>query len=239
MCGRYVTPEQAEMERLFHIGRRSNPNPFRQSYNVAPSMEVPVLHRSPQEEGYELSAARWTLVPHWWKQDKPPRFTHNCRIEEAADKPMWRDALRNSRCLIPAQGWYEWQEVERADPSTGELKPAKQPHFIYQPDRSLACFAGLLSWWQPPPGSKNADEPVLTCAVLTTEAAPSVAGVHERMPVVLDFHAYADWLEPSLRDASAALDVARSAMQTEFRHHAVSLRVNSKADDEALCEPAQ
>ena len=232
MCGRYVSPETAEMERLFHIGRH-NSNPFKQRFNVAPTMDIPVLHRSQDVEGYELSAARWTLVPHWWKQDKPPRYTHNARVEEAADKPMWRDALRNSRCLIPASGWYEWQEVQRADPSTGELKPAKQPHFIYQPDRSLACFAGLLSLWQQP----GKEEAVLTCAVLTTDAAPSVAGVHERMPVVLDFHAYADWLDPQLRDAGTALDIARSAMQTEFGHHAVSLRINSKADDEALCEP--
>lgn len=233
MCGRYVTPEQAEMERLFNITRQNSRFP-RRSYNVAPTMEVPVLGMSPEAEGYELSAAHWTLVPGWWKQDRPPRYTHNARIEEAADKPMWRDALRAGRCLIPAQGWYEWQEVRRADPSTGELKPAKQPHYIYQPDRSLACFAGLLSPWQPP----GKEEPVLTCAVLTTDAAPSVAGVHERMPVVLDFHAYSDWLDPRLRDAGVALDIARSAMQTEFGHHAVSLRINGKADDEALCEPA-
>ena len=149
MCGRYVSPETAELERLFHIGRH-NGNLFKQRYNVAPTMEIPVLHQSPEVEGYELSSARWTLVPHWWKQDKPPRFTHNARIEEAAGKPMWRDAVRSGRCLIPATGWYEWQEVQRVDPATGELKPAKQPHFIYQPDRSLACFAGLMSLWMPP-----------------------------------------------------------------------------------------
>jgi putative SOS response-associated peptidase YedK len=233
MCGRYVSPETAELERLFHIGRH-NSNPFRQRYNVAPTMEVPVLHRSADVEGYALSAARWTLVPHWWKQDKPPRFTHNARIEEAAGKPMWRDAVRGGRCLIPATGWYEWQEVERIDPATGELKPAKQPHFIYQPDRSLACFAGLMSLWTPP----GKEEPVLTCAVLTIDAAPSVALVHERMPVVLDFHAYADWLDPQLQDAARALVIAREGMQTEFGHHPVSLRINSKADDESLCDPA-
>ena len=232
MCGRYVSPEQAEMERLFHIGRH-NGNPFKRRFNVAPTMDVPVLSQAPQANGYVLDAARWTLVPHWWKQDKPPRYTHNARIEEAADKPMWREALRGGRCLMPVEGWYEWQEVQRVDPATGGLKAAKQPHFIYQPDRSLACFAALMSSWRQPDGAE-----LLTCAVLTTDAAPSVAGVHERMPVVLHFDAYGEWLDPALQDGRRALDIARAGMQTEFGHHAVSLRINSKADDAGLCEPA-
>ena len=236
MCGRFVTPETAEIERLFHIGRH-NSNPFRglfsQRFNVAPAMSIAVLRAAGHGEGYELMAARWTLVPGWWKQDKPPRFTHNARVEEAADKPMWRDSLRSWRCLIPAEGWYEWQAVERIDPDSGELKPGKQPHYIYRPDRSLACFAGLMSWWKP---SAN-DEPVLTCAMLTTAAAPSVAAVHDRMPVVLPFEAYADWLDPQLTDAARAVELARAAAETEFLHHPVSLRINSKADDEDLREP--
>ena len=234
MCGRIVTPEQAALERFFHIGRHNSRRQFVRRFNVAPSMEIPVLRLAPGVEGYELAPARWTLVPGWWKEARPPRFTHNTRIEEAAAKPMWRQALRAGRCLIPVEGWYEWQELQRPDPATGELKPAKQPHFIHRPDGSLACLAGLTSLWSLP-GS----EPVLTCSVLTTEAAPAVAGVHERMPVVLSFEAYQDWLDPELQDGARALAVARQGLETKFSHYLVSLRLNGKADDEALCRPLE
>ena len=237
MCGRYVSPGQAEIERLFHIGQ-SDGGPFTRRFNVAPTMAVPVLHREEGVEGYVLSAARWSLVPHWWRQDKPPRFTHNARIEEAAGKPMWRDALRHTRCLIPAEGWYEWQEIERLDPATGELKAAKQPHFLHATDGMLVCFAGLMSLWRPAANDALPEpQAVLTCAMLTTDAAPSVAMVHDRMPVVLSLDAYSGWLDSSLQDAAGAVALAREHAQVVFGHHAVSPRINSRADDEGLCVP--
>ncbi len=75
--------------------------------------------------------ARWALIPFWWKQPKPPKFTFNTLIEEAATKPMWRQVVKTSSCLVPAVGWYEWQEVEVTDPATGEIKKAKQPVVSY------------------------------------------------------------------------------------------------------------
>lgn len=237
MCGRYVTPGEAEIERLFRIGQREGPSLGRR-FNVAPTMTVPVLRADAAVEGYVLDGARWSLVPHWWRQAKPPRFTHNARVEEAAGKPMWRDALRHGRCLIPAEGWYEWQEVERVDPATGEVRKGKQPHYIQAPDGMIVCFAGVLSRWQPPATEEApAGDPVLTCAMLTVDAAPSVAGVHERMPVVLDLDGYQAWLDPAVDDAARAVALARAHMQTEFIHHPVSQRLNTKADDEALCAP--
>ena len=237
MCGRYVTPSEAGLERLYNIGRRNGKQLMRR-FNVAPTMEVPVLHHEAGMEGYTLSSARWSLVPHWWRQDKPPRYTHNARIEEAAGKPMWRDALKHTRCLIPAEGWYEWQAVERLDPATGEVKKAKQPHDLQAPDGLIVCFAGLMSTWQPPASEAVPEpEPVLTCAMLTTDAAPSVAMVHDRMPVVLSFDAYGGWLDLALQDAVQAVALARGHAQTEFHHHAVSQHLNSKVDDESLCQP--
>ena len=114
-----------------------------------------------------LHAARWGLVPSWWKKPKPPALTFNARSEEASTKPMWRHAYRNSRCLMPAGGWYEWQQVERVDQETGEIVKVKQPHYIHRTDEPIFAFAGLMSRW-----TKLDGESALSCAVLTKAAAP-------------------------------------------------------------------
>lgn len=202
MCGHYVSPGQASIESAWRIGR-ANGNPFPRRYNVQPTTEVPLLRLDAGE--LVLAAARWGLVPHWWKQDKPPAFTINARLEEAAGKPMWRDPMRHSRCLLPAEGWYEWQD----------LPGGKQPHHIRRADGGLFCFAGLMSVWQ--------DR--VSCAVLTKAAAGPVAEVHDRMPVVLPHEAHAGWLDAGLGDASA---YARDhALYEEFTHYRVSTRVNN------------
>ena len=157
----------------------------------------------------ELALARWGFIPHWWKQEKPPRLTHNARSEEAATKPMWRTPLSKARCLIPALGWYEWQVVERVDQQTGEVRKAKQPHFIRLPGGEPICFA----------------------------AADSVAQVHDRMPVVLGDDAHANWLDKNLNDGAEAIAFAREHAIVEFAHYAVSDRVNRpKEIDASLIE---
>lgn len=214
MCGRYVSPEQASIERAWQI-RRSSGLGFPRRFNVQPTTEVPLLLLDSGE--LSLTAARWGLIPHWWKQDKPPTFTINARLEEAAGKPIWRDPIRRSRCLLPAEGWYEWQEV--AD--------GKQPHHIRRTDGRLFCFAGLVSTWK--------DR--LSCAILTKAAEGPVAEVHDRMPVVLPDEAHAGWLDPSLKDAT---EYARAqALSREFTHYAVSKRVNNARNEgPELIEPA-
>ena len=113
MCGRFVSPEERALERVFDLGRRDNPSPFARRYNVCPTDKIPFLRQPANASRPELALGRWGMVPHWWKEAKPPRTSFNARLEEAADKPMWRDAFARSRCLIPAEGWYEWQAVER------------------------------------------------------------------------------------------------------------------------------
>ena len=233
MCGRYVSPQQAAMEREWHIGRH-NSNPFKRRFNVAPTSIVPILRLDAESGELELASATWGLIPIWWKEAKPPRLTFNARSEEAATKPMWRQPLRSARCLVPAEGWYEWQIVERADPVTGEIKQAKQPHFIFRKDGKLICFAGLMSQRK---GAED-EPPALSCAILTGAAAPSVSAVHNRMPIVLPASAHDAWLDPKLNDSEKAIALAREAAETEFAHHAVSLRVNSaRIDDQSLTEP--
>lgn len=234
MCGRYVSPEQSAIERAWRIGR-TNSNPFPRRYNVQPTTMVPMLLFDAGE--LALAAARWGLIPYWWKQEKPPKFTFNARLEEAASKPMWREPLRSGRCLLPAEGWYEWREMERADPRTGEIVRTKQPHYIRRHDGRPFCFAGLMSS-RAEPGTSDA---LFTCAILTAAAAGPVAEVHDRMPVVLSQDAHTEWLDPALKDTSKAGALARArTMPDAFTHFPVRQLVNSARNEgPELIEPAE
>jgi len=210
MCGRYVSPEVAEIERALGIARSPGLT-FPRRFNVAPTTVVPVVRR-----GRELAPARWGFIPYWWSKPKPPASCFNARAEEVASKPMWRDAYRESRCLVPAEGWYEWQA----------LAGSKQPHYVYRRDRALMCLAGLLSQWR-----ERGKEPIYTCAILTRPASSALSAIHERMPLVLPPEALEGWLDASL-DADEVGPV-------ELAHHPVSPRVNAaREDDEKLTEPA-
>lgn len=228
MCGRYVAPDQAAIERAWHIGRH-NINPFKRRFNVQPTTQVPILHRDPESGELELTLARWGLIPQWWKETKPPRLTFNARSEEAAAKPMWLSPMRHARCLIPAEGWYEWQEVIHVDEGTGEAKLIKQPHFIYRPDKKLLCFAALMSLWTPP----GQNVPAPTCAILTRASSGKAADVHDRMPVILPDSAHGTWLDPALDDSAKVNTIIREQAVTEFEHYPVSTRLNSARTDEA------
>ena len=226
MCGRYVSPDEAAIEREWHIGRGNN-TPFRTRFNTSPTTRVPLLLA--REDGrLDLQLARWGLAPHWWKDSKPPRLTFNARSEEAASKPMWRYPASRARCLVPALGWYEWQEIERVNTATGEIEKIKQPHFIYLANSQPFAFAGLVSEWRP-----EGQEAQLTCAILTQDAVGPAAEVHTRMPVVLSKDAESDWLDATLTDAKQAIASARERAVTEFEHFAVSTRVNNARNEGA------
>ncbi len=208
MCGRYVSPEQASIERAWKIDRGSSPFPRR--FNVQPTSAVPVLLL--EDGARTLRAARWGLIPHWWKHERPPGFSINARLEEISAKPMWRDPIRRARCLLPAEGWYEWH----ATPG------GKQPVYITRRDRRPFCFAGLYDVWRD----------TLSCAILTTQALGPVAEVHERMPVVLPEAALGAWLEPAMHDAAVASAMALEPMAPgDFEHFPVSRRVNSARNE--------
>jgi putative SOS response-associated peptidase YedK len=231
MCGRFVSPEEAAIERYWHIGRHNN-DPFKRRFNVCPTDTIPFLRLSSDSEELELATGRWGLVPRWWEEAKLPTMTHNARLGEATRKPMWRRA----RCLVPAEGWYEWQRAERTDPATGKIKPAKQPHFIRRADGRLFCFAGLMSYWKNP----LTDEAIRSCAIVTALAAGSLAQIHERAPVVLPESAHAAWLDRKLTDSAKVKVIAQARVPpAEFTHYKVRFLVNNtKADGPELTEPA-
>jgi putative SOS response-associated peptidase YedK len=236
MCGRFVSPEERALERAFDLGRRDNPNPFPRRFNVCPTDTIPFLRLPSNSTRLELATGRWGLVPHWWKEAKPPKASFNARLEEAADKPMWRDAFSRARCLVPAEGWYEWQVVERVDPATGEIQKARQPYFIRAGDAGLFCFAGVMAYWRNTQG-----EALRSCAILTAAAEGALAQIHDRAPVVLPREAYDAWLDRKITDPRRARAIAeRRVVSSGFVQWKVRLLVNTaKADGPELIEPAE
>lgn len=230
MCGRYVSPEEAEIERFWHLGRHNN-NPFGRRFNVSPTQTIPILRLDRETGEIELVNARWGLIPAWWKEAKPPRTSHNARSEEAAAKPMWKGPLARSRCLIPALGWYEWKTIERADPATGEIRQVKQPHFFHLPNDRLFSFAGIMAMWKAP----DMEVPQLSVALFTQDSIGPSAEVHERMPIVLTPEMEKVWLDRQLTEPGEVMALARRNAVIEVLHHPVGSRVNTaKEDDEGL-----
>ena len=162
---------------------------------IAPTDRAPIVIQQPGAPP-QLIQARWGFIPHWWSKQELPRTAFNARSEEAAGKPMWRDALRATRCLVPATTWYEWQH----------LHGAKIPHGLQpRPGADGAVrgfmFAGLWSLWR----ARKDAQPIATCTILTAAASPEVEKVHDRMPVVLAPAAWRAWLDPAMTDSAAAL----------------------------------
>ena len=221
MCGRFVSREQAALEREYNVRIR---NPFERVYNAAPSMRLPVIRPGEREGEREALSMRWGLIPGWWSQPTLPTATINARSEEAAGKPMWRGALRHNRCLVPALGWYEWHLALEG----------KVPYFIHAPGLAGLCFAGLWSEWKDPAGELQ-----LSFAILTRAASPVLAALHNRMPVVLPPSAWDDWLAPWPADHAARLAAQVAGADGEFEYCPVSRYVNAPRNQGEHCiEPA-
>jgi putative SOS response-associated peptidase YedK len=217
MCGRYLTPNEQALERVFHVGRH-NWQGVETRYNVAPTTQVPVVLSI---EGELIGdTARWGLIPTWWKKDTLPTLSFNARSEEAAQKPMWRQSLRAQRCLMPALGWYEWNEHETVPTTRG--RSSHQPYFFFDADEPVLTIAGLWSLWRTPAGND-----VLSCALLTKEVtdAPELAAIHHRMPVLLRPDEHAAWLAPDT-DAGTVQQLIHDSRRN-FATRRVSTRVNS------------
>lgn len=236
MCGRFVSREQAAIEREYNIRVL---NPFERVYNAAPSMHLPVIRRAAADPAVgggaganatanpvalEALTMRWGLVPGWWSKPSLPTSTINARSEEAAAKPMWRNAVRQTRCLVPALGWYEWKPAPEG----------KVPYFIHLPQMAGLCFAGLWSEWRDPEG-----ETQRTFAILTRIASPTMQAVHNRMPVVLPQPAWTDWLAAWPGDHAHRLADHVANALNDFEFYAVSRYVNTPRNQGERCiEPA-
>ena len=165
MCGRYyILVYNAEAGKFFPLEFTGGPLPL---YNIAPTQQAPVVRAA--DAGRECVRLRWGFIPSWSKDGKLSLI--NAMSETAADKPMFRSAFRRRRCILPASGFYEWQPT---------AAKKKQPYAIRLADESPFGFAGLWERWEGPDG------PVESCCILTTQPNELVAGIHNRMPVILD-----------------------------------------------------
>lgn len=178
MCGRYAitTPPQA-MRELFAFVEQPN---FPARYNVAPTQPVPIVRLESGKRHFAL--VRWGLVPSWLKEE-PQSLLINARAETIAEKPSFRGAFRHRRCLMPADGFYEWKAMP---------KGPKQPYYIRRRDGKPFAMAAVWDNWMSPNGSE-----IESCAVVTVEANATLRDIHTRMPVILDEADWDRWLDPA------------------------------------------
>ncbi|MEX0653217.1 MAG: SOS response-associated peptidase [Phycisphaeraceae bacterium] len=218
MCGRYViTSSSAQLAALFEAEPRVRLAP---RYNVAPTQPVAVVRTDREGGRRTLDLVRWGLVPWWAKDVKLGNRLINARSETAAEKPAFKAAMRYRRCLVVADGFYEWQR----------RGPVKQPHLIQMADEQPFAMAGLWEHWQDANGNE-----LETCAILTTPANAMLSKLHERMPAILEAEDYLAWLDPRQTDAQAAGALLRPMAAERMMHHPVSLHVNNPRHDDARC----
>jgi len=233
MCGRYtLSSELDELVETFDVSEVVLAN-HRPRFNIAPTQEAPVVVQGPH--GRRLGALRWGLVPYWAEDPAVGNRMINARSESVLSRRAFREAFRRRRCLVPADGFYEWMPVEETS-SGGEpvraRRPAirKVPFWIHRPDRRPFAFAGLWERWRPADGA----EPLLTFTILTTEPSDELRPLHDRMPVVLPYDRLPLWLD---REApvQALLDVLGPAPEGSFEAWPVGTLVSSPGFDEPSC----
>jgi putative SOS response-associated peptidase YedK len=219
MCGRYVSKSDAkDLIEAYEIPAEPKET-LEEDYNVAPTKPVyVVLTRKPrdadgQSPARALTVARWGLVPSWAKDPSIGSRMINARSETLAEKPAFRKAYARRRCLVPADGYYEWYTPTDPDaPRSKAGKPVKQPFFIHPADGSSLAMAGLYEWWRDT--TRADDDPQawrLTCTVITTEAADELGRIHDRMPMTIARENWARWLDPSVEQVGGLLVPAATA----------------------------
>jgi putative SOS response-associated peptidase YedK len=224
MCGRYrLSRRKQVVEESFDSASREEE--WAPRYNIAPTQPVPVIRQDPKEPAPRLSLVRWGLIPSWAKDSSAAARMINARSETAATKPAFRDALKSRRCLVPADGFYEWQRTGRT----------KQPYCFEVDDGQLFALAGIWDCWKDASG--NAVE---TCSILTTTPNALTATVHDRMPVILDPDGYDLWLDPGMKDVSVASELLKPYNARLMRCYPISARINHVANDDEECSaPAE
>jgi putative SOS response-associated peptidase YedK len=220
MCGRYViSSTPAAMKAYFGYAEQSN---FPPRYNVAPTQPIPIVRLHNGKRQFVLM--RWGLIPAWVKDPKTFPLLINARAESVIDKPAYRAAMRRRRCLVPADGFYEWRQIDGR----------RQAYFVRRknPGEPLA-FAGLWETWT----GANGEE-LDAVAIVTTDANRTLAAIHPRMPVILPPEAFDLWLDCAKVDAKTAAALLAAAREDLLEAHEISPAVNRVTNDsEALIAP--
>ena len=217
MCGRYVVTTPGEvLAELFELDEKPHLVP---RWNVAPTQEVAIVRARP-EGGRELAMARWGLVPFWAKDRAIGNRLINARAESLAEKPAYRDSFKKRRCLVVADGFYEWQKVDGR----------KQPWLLRLRDGGPFGFAGLWSLWR----DKASGEELESCTIVTTSPNELAAPIHDRMPVILPRERHAEWLDPAAEPSSLAA-LLEPFPAAEMEAYPVSTWVNAPQHDDPRC----
>ncbi len=218
MCGRYTLKAPVEdLLDLFHLAEAAS-LPAR--YNIAPTQPVPAVRMAADKKGRELAMFRWGLIPAWAKDMAIGNRLINGRAETAAEKPAFRSAFRKRRCLMPADGFYEWKK------EGGK----KQPFYLQSKNGRPFAFAGLWEDWQDEQGKH-----IQSCTILTTEANDSVRPIHDRMPVILDSKDFEIWLDPDIQKPEMLLPLLRPYSGLEMTAYPVSTVVNNPKNENPKC----
>lgn len=219
MCGRYRLTAKERYIRD-HFGLDDDP-PWSPRWNIAPTQQIATIRQHRAEPKRIFALMRWGLIPYWAKEPSIGQKTINAMSETAAEKPAFRDAMKWRRCLIPADGFYEWLRFGPKD---------KQPYNFSLADDSAFAFAGLWEQWR-----DNSNDMIETCTILTTKPNSLVADVHDRMPVMLRGEDYDLWLDPGITDSKGVVDCLRPFDASSMKKYPVSARVNRPENDDQEC----
>jgi putative SOS response-associated peptidase YedK len=217
VCGRYTLRKPArQIAREFDLPTVPDLPP---RYNIAPGQPVPVVRLAPDQGGRELALIDWGLIPPWADDPEADNRLINARAETLAEKPSFRRAFRERRCLVLADGFCEWRRLDGR----------KQPYFVHMRDDRPFAFAGLWESWD------RGGEPMETCAIITTGANDLMAPIHDRMPAIVPQVAYGVWLNGEVRDLSRLRFLLRPYPAEGMDAYPVSRLVNDPANDRAEC----
>jgi putative SOS response-associated peptidase YedK len=219
MCGRFTlhTPA-AQVKEAFHHNSGLELKP---RYNIAPSQDIPIVRDT--DTGNEMVMARWGLIPSWSKESKTKYSTINARIESVAEKPTYRTPFKRQRCLIPADGFYEWKVVNGH----------KIPHHIRMRDSRIFAFAGLWDRWE------GDHETLDSCSIIVMPSNEVMKPIHERMPAIIAPAHYDLWLDSRVTDKQEIMQYLSSAPSSQLIAYPISTWVNSpKHNDERCIQPA-
>jgi putative SOS response-associated peptidase YedK len=221
MCGRFTlhSPE-SRIREAFDL-ENTEPLGLHPRYNIAPSQDIPIIRDT--DASREMVLAQWGLVPHWSKESKTKYSTINARIESVAEKPAYRTPFRQQRCLIPADGFYEWKMVNGK----------KIPHHIRMRDGDVFAFAGLWDRWE------GEGESLESCSIIVMPSNEVMKPLHERMPVIIAPAHYDLWLDARVTGKAEIMWHLHSTPSSQLMFYPISPWVNSpRHDDERCIQPA-
>jgi putative SOS response-associated peptidase YedK len=190
-------------------------------FNIAPTQMVAAVRAQGPDKSRELALLKWGLVPSWATDPAMGSRLINARAESVADKPSFRSAFKRRRCLILADGYYEWKAIGKA----------KQPYLIHRRDDQPFAFAGLWEFWRPDPNAESLE----SCTIITTSASPAIQTVHDRMPVILHQCDYDAWLDPGKEERATLEPLLVPYEGDEFIAEQVTTHVNNARNDDERC----